>query len=181
MCFIQCIYRDWCLLCIMTKRVNGSFLTFVFLAFIFPAGGIKKINERVDCAPHHFWCGWLQNAHVLCPNFHCYCWFVYPVRMLWCIKEIDLLQVVVFFHWAAIQLCRPGACLHSAVPRHRPAGPQGTSVLYSQLDTHTVVASQWCQSSILNMRFSAGLLVCFFACFSALNHLPGSRQRAEEI
>lgn len=67
------------------------------------------------------------------------------------------------------------------VPRHRPAGPQGTSVLYSQLDTHTVVASQWCQSSILNMRYSAGLLVCFFACFSALNHLTGSRQRPEEI
>lgn len=65
-----------------------------------------------------FWCVCLWNAPVCGSNLRCDCWFVYPVRLLWCVREIELLPLAVPSDWAALQLSRPGA-------RPQACGPSG--------------------------------------------------------
>lgn len=109
------------------------FLTFVFIAFIFAACQRSDKEKRTsfqDSGPlHHIWCGCLWNASLLGSNLHSNCWLVHPARLLWCVREVELLPA------AVLPLCsQPGAApsLHGALPNHRLTGPQGTPVLHSQ-------------------------------------------------
>lgn len=53
----------------------------------------KQMNFET-LSPHQIWCGCLWNAPLLSSNLHGKCWFVHPVRPLWCAREVKHLLFV---------------------------------------------------------------------------------------
>jgi len=118
--------------------LNAHFSVFIFLTFIFT---VDLQRYRENKCPITF-------GVATGPNLHCNCWFVYPVRLLWCVKEIELLPVVVLS-------LKPGSGPGSAPglncgAQSQACGPFGRiGPTFTARAPHTHCGSFWCQSRVL--------------------------------